>query len=749
MDGMVQRAQQFVNNTYVARQIPGIPRLEEDGKTSWAVMYALTRCLQYELGITSLSDAFGPTTLSTLQSRWPSIDDTAPGVPSNVIRIIQSGLYCKGYDGGGFTGTYQSAADGVMALKADAGITGALGGSATTPKVFKAILNMDPYVVVSGGSDAVRSIQQWMNTNYLHRRNFFVIPCDGHFSRDVQKALMFAIQYGLGMSDDVANGNFGPGTQSGLRSIVLGPGSSGTWVQLFSAAMIFNKRVGLSFTSTWDANLTNRTTDFQNFCVLPATGRGDFQTWASLLVSTGDPTRRGQAVDCVTEITAARAATLRGQGYQIVGRYLSNVPRTTLNKKIQPGELATIVNNGLRYFPIYQTYGGEASYFNFLQGVADGSAAVERARSYGMPANTRIYFAVDFDALDHQVTSNILPHFEGIKSAVNRYGQEFRIGVYGPRNVCSRVGNAGLTTASFVSGMSTGFSGNLGYPLPVDWAFDQISTITVGSGTGAIEIDNDIVSGIDRGQDTYRVVSSSGVPDVRFDMSRRDALLADVRAHLEANGIPEEGTGTVATEYAQPNTTTEAVDLVLRLDNLFTPIAQALGIRKALVQVPVLWEWRKYNLGDPLADLGVRAYHGDLPLGVDVKFLKNDSSTGIGQIFAKTAIEGTNHLITLGRVQAPRRNPAADADLWATWQELQDDRSNIEAVAHTLIYNAVVIKGGEGTVYPYPDLNDYPDAFTQMLLQRYRGSGPAAQHDSAIMVGLYQILERHNAPLRA
>lgn len=43
--------------------------------------------------------------------------------------------------------------------------------------------------------------------------------------------------------------------------------------------------------------------------------------------------------------------------------------------------------------------------------------------------------------------------------------------------------------------MSTGFSGNLGYSLPNDWAFDQISTVTLGSGEGQIEIDNDICSG--------------------------------------------------------------------------------------------------------------------------------------------------------------------------------------------------------------------------------------------------------------
>ena len=41
------------------------------------------------------------------------------------------------------------------------------------------------------------------------------------------------------MSDDVANGVFGPGTQQGIRNNPLAEGSSGTWVSLFTASMIF------------------------------------------------------------------------------------------------------------------------------------------------------------------------------------------------------------------------------------------------------------------------------------------------------------------------------------------------------------------------------------------------------------------------------------------------------------------------------------------------------------------------------
>jgi peptidoglycan hydrolase-like protein with peptidoglycan-binding domain len=76
---------------------------------------------------------------------------------------------------------------------------------------------------------------------------------------------------------------------------------------------------------------------------------------------------------------------------------------------------------------------------------------------------------------------------------------DYGIGVYGCRNVCIQLANAGLTSSSFVSGMSWGYSGNLGYPLPKNWAFDQITNLNIGSGAGALEIDNDIVSGADLG----------------------------------------------------------------------------------------------------------------------------------------------------------------------------------------------------------------------------------------------------------
>lgn len=58
--------------------------------------------------------------------------------------------------------------------------------------------------------------------------------------------------------------------------------------------------------------------------------------------------------------------------------------------------------------------------------------------------------------------------------------------------MCEQVTEQTYARWSFVSGMSTGFSGNMGFALPANWAFNQIQTLTVGSGTGSVEIDKDV-----------------------------------------------------------------------------------------------------------------------------------------------------------------------------------------------------------------------------------------------------------------
>jgi len=172
-----------------------------------------------------------------------------------------------------------------------------------------------------------------------------------------------------------------------------------------------------------------------------------------------------------------------------VGRYLTG------KFKMTPEEIQNIFANGLRLFPIFEVGGYENSYFTSSQGTADAISAIEAATILGFGKETIIYFAVDYDAYGSNITDNVMPYFSALKSEFNTDNpRNYRIGIYAPRNICTLVAEKGYSCSSFVCDMSSGFSGNLGYPLPKDWAFDQISTVTVGSGSGAIEIDNNICS---------------------------------------------------------------------------------------------------------------------------------------------------------------------------------------------------------------------------------------------------------------
>ncbi|MBE1491501.1 glycoside hydrolase domain-containing protein [Plantactinospora soyae] len=724
-DEMVRLAQRFINSTYSNGATLGISKLEENGQTGWTTMYALTRALQHELGITSLSDTFGPTTLSTLRTKFPSLN--AATVPSWIFGcIIQSALYCKGYDGGGFDGIYNSrVAAAVTQLKQDMGVAGAFPGSSLEPKVVKGLFNMDAYVVVNNGSGVIRAIQQWLNGRYVNRSDFFIIPCDGHHSRDVAKSMLLAIQYELGMADGVANGVFGPGTQAGLRSHPVAVGSTGVWAQLFTAAMNLNKR-SVPF-GNFTTGVQTAVRDFQSFAALPVNGTGDFQTWASLLVSYGDQSRRGTANDGVTKITPARAQALKAAGYKYIGRYLYNPSSTDLpEKQIQPGELATIKQYGLRCFPIYQTWSRDADYFHYSQGCVDASNAIEWARIHGFKPGSIIYFAVDYDAMDHEVTDYILPHFRGVYRTIGELS-DYGVGVYGPRNVCQRVSDAGYAATSFVSDMSSGFSGNLGYPLPTNWAFDQIATITIGSGDGRIEIDNNIASGRDTGQGDFDPPApNTDDLDVDFDRARyRAALLTGVQTYLTSIGVPETGgEGWKDNDWVTYNlvTTTEAFNYVMEADWLFTNLARTLKLRKALIQAPVMWELRKLNPLDPIADDAVRAG------------LKDDSSTGWGQIFAWVTIAARNYCIQQGIINGM---PYGSEDTRGVWDLLQDPHYNIPTAAYLTIYNAHQL----GIARPSLTTGQ---ADTQALLARYNGTGDGAAQYGRELIGLYNVLENYN-----
>lgn len=515
-DAMVYLTQRWLNQEY--GNVPGFGYVTEDGRTGWDTVYGLTRALQVELGITDLADNFGPTTERLYSQNLLRRQD---GVTNRKFAILQGALWCKGYNPGYnlsetedgtvvFNGVFDADVEkAIIELKEDAGLINPNG--VVTVNIMKALMSMDSFKLLSsyGGTEAVREMQQKLNRKYEAYTG--ITPCDGVYGRNTNRALIYALQAEEGMPTDVANANFGvttrlccpeipyirdsaaarryPGTSSGNY---YSAAQIASITELLQFALLVNGHSAGAIDGEYGDATRQALYDFQADMKIPQNGKADKTTWLSLFISCGDTSRSALAADCATQLTAAKAKSLYDNGYRYIGRYL-----TGNSKKITRSEAQIIFDAGLSFFPIYQTSADENSYFTSAQGTRDAKAAIAAAAELGIPQNTFIYFAVDYDCLDYQVTSNVIPYFKSVHEVMSN--SIYRVGIYGTRNVCTRVSDKGYAERSFVGDMSTGFSGNLGFGMPSNWAFDQFYTTSIGSGSGYLEIDKDGFSGNDSG----------------------------------------------------------------------------------------------------------------------------------------------------------------------------------------------------------------------------------------------------------
>ena len=470
MDQMVLETQKWLNATY--GKDARYDKVEESGHTGWNTINGLIVALQIELGIQQTAPNFGNGTKNKFNQRFPNgikqqeNDDKSK---NNVYSIIQGALWCKGYSTGSniTQNFYGGTGTAIRELKRDMGIGG---DSTVTLDVMKALLSMQQFVLLKsyGGNSNIRLAQQ--NINRIYRAYTGIIPCDGLYGREMNKALVQILQSFEGYSPSDATGNFGSGTRNKLKVITKQNATQyGDWVWL--AKTVLNcLGYECNVNKIWDGKLSSIISNFQSDYKISVTASLDVNTWMSLLTTKGNPDRPAKACDTRFEVTANLLNKLKSDGYEIVGRYLTG----SSFKEIREGELKRIVDGGMRYFPIFQENGRKLSEFTYSKGLEHGEKASEAALSKGIPS-TVIYFAVDMDIYDYQIDSNIIPYFKGINETID---SRYSVGIYASRNVCTRVANAGYSISSFVSDMSTGFSGNLGFPIPNNWNYDQFHEIS-------------------------------------------------------------------------------------------------------------------------------------------------------------------------------------------------------------------------------------------------------------------------------
>lgn len=492
-DSMVLKTQQWLNSTY--GNDSRFVKVTENGNTGWSTIYALRRALQIELGIQATSTAFGPSTTAKFLERFPngvSQQDPNDNSTDNIYAIIQGGLWCKGYSTGASritTNFYSGTGNAIKNLKSDAGSSDSA-SSKVTLNVMKALLSMDQFKKVSSGSSTIRTIQQNLNNKY---ENYIGLsPCDGVYGREMNKALIKVLQAIEGYSVDDATGNFGSGTKSRLPIIPNDGALSGQTekdaIKLIRYALCCNGYNVSIDTNTWDSELATAIQTFQSDMCLTVTPKCNVDTWCSLLISKGNTDRDCNACDTAYTMRDDRLDVLESNGISTIGRYITGGSA----KELDDGEIERIINRGFRFFPIYQVNGTPGiEQFTTEKAIENARLARIKAKSYNIPENSIIYFAVDFDALDTEIANVIVPYFKTLKENIGCY----KVGIYGTRNVCSQVLEKEYAETCFVSNMSTGYSGNMGFKMPTNWNFDQFHEIKLSAANGTFGIDKVTYSG--------------------------------------------------------------------------------------------------------------------------------------------------------------------------------------------------------------------------------------------------------------
>lgn len=446
--------------------------------------------LQIETHSSAIGQGFGQATEAAV-SRY--VGKIRVGYEGNIARLVQGAFWCKGINPGSFTGKITTETiEAVATFQHNAGL--ASDGEMTTP-LMKALFDMSAFSLVSGGSSPIRSMQQYLNGQY--NKYFGILPCDGIYQRDTNTALIYALQASVGMGVGTANGFYGPGTAQ--KTPTLNVGASGDSVRGLQYGLLVNGFYDGPFDSQFTTSVGSAIASFRKFMLLePYVMTADVSVFKGLLTTNGDTNRNSIACDTSKQLTSADVKALKHADFSIVGRYLTgSVGDDHIPKQLTAAEIERITDGGLSIFPIYQDGGAKEAYFTANQGRVDGAKAKGAARKLGFPKTAIIYFAVDIDIEDGNIPGTVIPYIKGVSESVTSY----KIGIYGTRNVCSRAVATGVVSNCFVSDMSTGYSGNLGFKMPKTWAFDQFVEYNL---TANLPIDQVAASGRDKGTSKFK-----------------------------------------------------------------------------------------------------------------------------------------------------------------------------------------------------------------------------------------------------
>jgi len=589
-DEQVLKVQKWLNNTY--GDVSGFDSVPENGQTGWKTIYGLREGLQHELKVSPLGQGFGELTKKACDGVVGQLDKSYSG---NVAKLIQGAFWCKGISPNDFSTDYsQDTIDAVKELQADAGIDE--DGKMTT-NLMAALFDMSAFVLVDAGDTKIRKMQQWLNANY--ESYIGIRPCDGIYQRDTNEALIYALQAIEKMGTSQANGNYGDQTMN--LTPTVSAGDSGDIVKLIQYGLYVNNfyQDG-SFDGVFSSSVASEIIAFRKFMKLPDNGldnatyssTADMRVIKGLLTSNGDTSRDSIAFDTATQLTdSAMIQRLYNSGFSIIGRYLTGtVGDDFVDKSLSNDEIEKLTSAGFSIFPIYEDGGYEVGYFTEAQGTKDAYLAANAARKFGFPDGAVIYFAADLDLQDGDIDGTVIAYLQAVRASLSDLGYE--TGLYGTRNVCRHAAEGMGISNFFVASMSYGWSGNLGFPMPKNWCFDQFIEYTTGSGVG---IDQDAASGHDKGTKNFDNTGVSADDAIKYIMGNTD---------LHINSAPYvQNMGPIKITWkATEEVANKSSDSIVTIANREVPEADLTGILESKYQIP---DWIGHLTVDGLGKWGI------------------------------------------------------------------------------------------------------------------------------------------------
>lgn len=211
---------------------------------------------------------------------------------------------------------------------------------------------------------------------------------------------------------------------------------------------------------------------------------------------------------------------------------------------------------------------------------------------------------------------------------------------------------------------------------------------------------------------------------------------------------------TIFEEIKARYSTLQALDIVLSKDKLITDICNKLKFPKAIYQTILFRELRCVWIQDDFADALVMASYSyddalerwsnlspaqqlitpapTMPLGY-----RHDSSTGLGQIFAKTAIAAHNFAVLSKIISDRLYNYSNYNDKKTMWFNLKDnDEFNLKYILYVLVYEASNLAYNNSYF-------TYTENQIQKLLTKYNGTGDSANEYGRECFGWYAIFNKY------